>query len=103
MIDPQAVDHAPPTSASTSRWVSSNTVGILLADAGEIVDVKEAAVGAGDGVDVEEALAQLRIGPEAVAVVGGHVVGDHVEHQAQAGAVRGLRQRPQLVLAAELV
>ena len=55
-----------------------------------------------DRVDVEEALAQLRIGPEAVALVGGHVVGDHVEHESQPGGMGGVGQRPQLVLAAEV-
>ena len=54
-------------------------LGILLAHAGEVVDVEEAPVAPGGRVDVEEPLAQRWVGPEAVGVVGRHVVGDDVE------------------------
>ena len=86
------------TSSSTSWWVCGKDVGILLADAGEIVDVEEAAVAPAHRIEVEEALAQGRVGPEAVAVVGGHVVGDDVEHEPETGGVGGLRQLPQRLL-----
>ena len=45
------------TSASASRWVSSNTCLVLLAHGGEVVDVEEAPVAAGLLVEVEEARA----------------------------------------------
>ena len=57
---------------------------VLLAHAGEVVDVEEAPVAAGLRVDVEELRAQLGVGPAAVRVVGRHVVRDDVEHDPQA-------------------
>ena len=45
--------------------------------------------------------AQLRVGPAAVLVVGGHVVRHDVEHDPEPGAVRGVDERAELLLAAE--
>ena len=56
---------------------------------------------AGDGIDVEELLAQLRVGPEAVALVGGHVVGDDVEHDPHSGGPRVGGQGAETLLATE--
>jgi hypothetical protein len=72
-------------------------LGLLDAQAAQIVDVEEAAVAAGAAVDVEEPLAQLRVAPEDVLLVGRHVIRDDVEHDPETG----LAERPQLVLAAE--
>ena len=68
-------------------------LGVLQAHAGQVVDVEEAPVPAGGRVDVEEPLAQRRVGPEAVRVVGRHVVGHDVEDQPQAGLVRRVSER----------
>ena len=75
---------------------------ILLAHPGEVVDVKEAAMTPGGGVDVEEAPAQSRVGPEAVGIIGGHVVGDEVEHDSQAGGMGRVGQLPERGLAPEV-
>ena len=103
MIDSQPVDHPVAHQREHEPVGLLEYAVILLAHPGEIIDVKEAAVGARLGVDVEETPAQVRIGPEAVVVVSGHVVWHQVEHQAQAGSVRSLRQCPELALAAELL
>jgi hypothetical protein len=76
---------------------------VLLADGGEVVDVEEPPVPAGALVDVEVPRPQRRIGPVAVRVVGRHVVGHHVEDQAQPVALGGGGQRVELALAAELL
>ena len=91
------------TSPRAEAWVASNTLEVLLAHRGQVVDVEEAPVGAGGRVDVEEPLAQPWIGPETVAVVGGHVVGDEVEHDAQPGGVGGVGQRAEGRFAAEVL
>ena len=102
MVDTQRVDDALGDQPEHEPVRLREHRRVLLADPGEIVDVKKAAVLPGHRVDVEEALAQLGVGPEAVALVGGHVVGDDVEHQPQAGGVGGVGERPKLVLAAEV-
>ena len=104
MIDPQPVDEAlGDQRAATSSWVRSNTSGSSWRTPARSVDVEEAAVAPGDRVDVEELVAQLRVGPVAVGIVDRHVVGDDVEHDAQPGLVGRVGQRPELLLAAEVV
>ena len=51
----------------------------------------------------KNARAPLRVGPVRVRVVGRHVVGDDVEHDAQPGRARGRGQRAEALLAAERV
>ena len=101
MVDAQAVDEALARRAEHQRVGVLEHLGVLLADAGEIVDVEEAPVAPGHRVDVEEPLAQRRVGPVAVRLVGRHVVGDDVEHDPHAGVARRRRQRAELVLSAE--
>ncbi len=72
---------------------------VLLPHAGQVVDVEEAPVPPGLRIDVEEPRAQLRIGPVAVRLVGRHVVRDDVEDHAEPG----LRELPELLLAAQLL
>ena len=64
---------------------------------------KKRRVLAGDRVDVEEPLAQLRIGPVAVGLVDRHVVGDDVEDDAHPGLVDRVRQRPEPIGPAQVV
>ena len=61
-------------------------LGVLLAYSRELVDVEETPPAAAHRVQIEVLLAQRRVGPEPVRVVGGHVVGHDVEHEPQAGS-----------------
>ena len=72
-------------------------LGVLLSHPRQVVDVEEPAVQPGRRIDVEEPRAQLRVAPERVGVVRGHVVRHDVEHDRHPG--RGQRAEP--VLAAE--
>ena len=74
VVDAQAVDRALARQPQREPVRLLEDVLVLLPDRGQVVDVEEAAVAAGLLVDVEEARAQRRIGPVAVAVVGRHVV-----------------------------
>ena len=65
MIDPQTVDVAVGDERQHQTVGRLEHVRVLLAQAGELVDVEEPAVAAGDRVDVEELLAPLEIGPVA--------------------------------------
>ena len=94
MVDPQAVDDAGADERERQRVRLLEHRRVLLAHGGEVVDVEEAPVAAGLGVDVEEALAQLRVRPVAVGVVGRHVVGDDVEDQPHPGLARPRRRAP---------
>jgi hypothetical protein len=78
-------------------------LGVLLPDPRQIVDVEEPPPPAGDLVDVEEPAAQLGVGPEAVVVVGGHVVGDDVEHDPESRRLRLGHERAERRLAAEIL
>jgi hypothetical protein len=73
-------------------------VRVLDAHAGQVVDGEEAPVPARVGVDIEDLRALPLVGPERVALVGGHVVRDDVEHDAR----RLLAERAQLFLAAQV-
>jgi len=103
MVDPQAVDQAVTHQPQHQLVGGGEHLRILLADAGQLVDVEEAAVQAGLRIHVEELLAQLRIGPEAVGVVSRHVVGDNVEDDPQAGVAGVLGQRPEPLLAPQVL
>ena len=103
MVDAQPVDHALLQQPQDQAVGRVEHLLELDANPGEVVDVEEATVAAADRVDVEEALAQLRIGPEAVGGIGRHVVGYDVEHDPHAGAVSRGRQLPEGRLAAEIV
>jgi hypothetical protein len=103
MVDAQRVDQAVAHQAQGQRMRGLKDLGVLLADAGEVVDVEEAPVVAGGRVDVEELLAQLRVGPEAIGVVGGHVVGYEVEHDPQPGRVGSCRQLAKRGLAPQIL
>ncbi len=89
MVNPQRVDHALGDQTEHQLVGLCEHLGVLLTQAGEVVDVEEATVPAGLRVEVEEALAQLGVGPEAVALVSRHVVGDEVENDPEAGVGRG--------------
>lgn len=55
-------------------------------------------------VPVEEALAQLRVGPEQVFLLGDcHMVRDDIDDGAETGVACGLEERAQLSLATELL
>jgi hypothetical protein len=103
MVDAQPVDGAVADQLERERVRLGEDLRVLLAHAGEVVDVEEAPVAAGLGVDVEELRAQLRIGPVAVALVRGHVVGDDVEHDPQPRLAHRGDQRFELLPAAELL
>ena len=92
VVDAQAVDRALADQRQREAVRLLEHLRVLLAHAREVVDVEEAAVAAGLRVEVEELLAQLRVAPVAVGVVGRHVVGDDVEHHAQPGVAA--RRRP---------
>ena len=77
-------------------------LGVLLTDPDQVVDVEEPAMAAGLRIDVEVFGAQRLVGPVAVGLVGGHVVGHDVEHDPQARGVRGGHQLPERRLAAEV-
>ena len=84
VVDAQAVDQLLLDEVEHVAVQRLEHLGLLDAHAGQLVDVEEAAVAAGPVVDVEEPLAQLRVAPEVVLVVGRHVVRDDVEHHAHA-------------------
>src|SRR4029077_12941077 len=72
--------------------------------AAEPAYVEEAAVPARPGVCVEEAVAQLRVGPEAVLFLGGrHVVRDDVEDDAEPCGAGGLAEPTELCFTAEVI
>ncbi len=97
VVDAQAVDHAFADQVEHLAVRQLEDLGILDAHAGEIVDVEEAPVVAGLGIDVEDARALGFVGPPAVLVACAHVVGDDVEDDRQPG----VRQLAQPLLAAE--
>ena len=77
-------------------------LGVLLAHAGEVVDVEEPAMAAGGRVDIEEPLPKLWIGPEAVCSSIAMWLG--TRSRTSPSPASGVRsQRPQPILAAELV
>ncbi|HXH87163.1 MAG TPA: hypothetical protein VNI55_00955 [Gaiellaceae bacterium] len=79
-------------------------LGILDPHACELADVEEAPVHARAPVEVEELRAPERVAPERVLLLARrHVIRDDVEDDPQAGLVRRLAERAELVLAAELV
>ena len=102
MVDAQRVDDAVAHQRQGERMRLLKDLGVLLAHSRQVIDVKEAPVAAGGRVDVEEALAQGRVGPERVGVVSGHVVGHEIEHDPQPRGVRGRGQLPEGLLAAEI-
>ena len=77
-------------------------LGVLLAHARELADIEEAPMASGHRIDVEVLGPQLRVGPVAVGVVGGHVVGHHVEHDAHARLACGLGEGGERLLAPEV-
>src|SRR3954447_15323801 len=103
MVDAQPVDEAVAHEADRQAVRLLEHLGILLAHAGQVVDVEEAAVAAVLRVEVEELRAQLRVAPVAVGLVRRHVVGDDVEHDPEAGLAGGGDERAELRLAAELL
>ena len=103
MIDPQTVDVAVGEQRQQQTVGRLEHVGVLLPQAGELVDIEEPPVAAGDRVDVEELLATLGIGPVGVALVRGHVVGNDIEDDSQPGVARRLGQMPELPAAAEII
>jgi hypothetical protein len=103
VVDPQRVDQPLPHQPQHELVRRREDLGVLLADADEIVDVEEPPVTPGGGIDVEELRPQLGIGPEPVGVIGGHVVGHDVEDHAEAGVVGSLDERAELALAAQIV
>ena len=85
MVDAQSVEHAVAHELENLGVGDLEHLAIFLADRSELVDVEEAAIQAGLWVNVEEARTQIRVTPPAVLVRALHVVGDHVQHDAQAG------------------
>jgi hypothetical protein len=106
MVDPQPVDDALGDQPQRERVRGLENLGVLHAHAGQLVDVEEAAppgwVGPGR-IQVEELLAQRRVGPVPVGRVGRHVVRDDVEDQAEAVLVRGGGERAQALLPAQRI
>ena len=99
VIDPEPRDEALADEAE-HELVGLVEDGLVLdPDAGEVIDVEEAAVGARLRVDVEEPTSAPRVGPEWVVVASPHVVGDDVQNHLEPR----LAEPPQLGLAAELV
>ena len=103
MIDPQAVDVAVGDQRQQQTVGRLEDVGVLLPQAGQLIDVEEPAVAAGDGVDVEEFLTTLGVGPVGIALVRGHVIGHDVEDDSEPSIARCLRQTPELSAAAEVI
>ncbi len=103
MVDPQPVDQALAHERQGEPVRLGEHGRILLAHAGQVVDVEEAAVPAGRRVEVEEARAPLGVAPVRVRVVGRHVVRDDVEHDPEARVARRGRERAQAGLAAQRV
>ena len=100
MVDPQSVDEPLGDQCKQLLVRGGEHLWVLLPQRGEPVDVEEATVEPGRRIDVEELLPQLRVAPEAVLLVGGHVVRDAVEHDAEPGAVARSRNAS---LAAEVL
>jgi hypothetical protein len=73
-----------------------------LANGRQLGDVEEPPPQTCGRIDVEEALAQLRVRPEAVRVIGGHVVGNHVEDQPQPRVMGRGRQPFKFLTAAQI-
>ena len=84
MVDAQPVDEPLGDQLEREPVRLGEHVRVLLAHAGEVVDVEEAPVPAGLGVDVEELAPAALVGPVRVGVVGRHVVGHDVEHDPHA-------------------
>ena len=103
MVDPQPVDQALRDERERQAMRLREHLRVLLADAGEVVDVEEAPVPPRVRVEVEERPPALRIRPVGVRVVRGHVVRDDVQDDAQPGLVRGRGERTEPRLAAERV
>ena len=103
MVDPQAVDEPLANEPERQRVGRLEHLRILLAHAGEVVDVEEAPVAPARRVDVEEALAQLLVAPEAVRSSAAMWFGTDVEHDPEAGATGRGGEREERLLAAERV
>ena len=97
MVDAQPFDDAVLEQRQHLAVRQLEDLGVLDAHAGEVVDVEEAPVVPGLGVDVEDPQPLVAIGPPAVLVTGPHVVGDDVEDDPEARA----RQLAQPRLAAQ--
>ncbi len=102
MIDAQPVERALGDQAEDEAMGLLEHLGILLAHPGQVVDVEEPAMRMSLRINIEKAAPQLRIGPEPVGLVGGHVVGNDVENQTHSRFVGGRGQPAQLGLAAEI-
>jgi hypothetical protein len=75
---------------------------VLDAHARQLADVEEATVRAGLRVDVEDLPPTLRIGPERIRVVHGHVVRDHVQDDAEPRGAGSLGQFAEPLRAAQI-
>ena len=83
VVDPQPVHDALGDERERQPVRLGEHLRVLLAHAGEVVDLEEAPVAAGLRVEVEERPPALGVGPVRVRVVRRHVVRDDVQHDAR--------------------
>ena len=102
MVDSQPVDQAFFDEFQDLAVGFLEHLGILDADAGEVVDGEEPPVPPSLGVGVEELVPALEVAPVRVLLARGHVIGHEVDDHAHPGVTGGLNEPAKRLLAAEL-